>query len=147
MINAKPAKLNRPIDTSRGQVLTADPDIIKYDVSQLPPEIMASLILQDIGGTEFILVSRHDNIAGKNVDDKIIKNLGSISTEFGPKTLGALRSNVRGSKYSLPLSKFVDDSETTIDTTEESVVVLLTDIPYGVDVEVIVEGAADLLTW
>lgn len=147
MITARPLKLTNRVDTSTRQVLPADPDIIKYDISSLPAEIMETLILQDIGGIEFIMLARHDKIVGKNTDTSQIYNLNDINLEFNPKTLNSLGSSVRGSKYELPLSRFVDEETTTVTLEREWITITLQDIPYGYSIEVTAEVSSDSITW
>lgn len=147
MISATPPRISRQIDTSKSQVLTADPDIIKMDVETLPVEAMADLILQDIGAVEFILLTRNGRVAGKTVDRKRVSDVLVLASQYGPKTLGSVESNVRGTSYTLPLSKFVDEDETAVSVDGQDIVMVLKDVPVGMDVEVIVEVAPSITEW
>lgn len=144
MITAKPLSVKTPMDTSPSQVLSAKKDEIKYDVATLPPEQITGMVLEEIGGIELLLISRNSSIAGKNIDKNAIENLKALGTEYGPKTLGSLNSNVRGSSSGLPLSTYVDEDATTLAVDGEQLVVTLQNITAGLEVEVLVEVASSI---
>lgn len=150
MINATPFSTMLqnfdPVDTSRPDILTADPDIIKYSVFSLPAEIMAELILQDIGGIEFLLLSRHDNVSGRSVDTRRVSNLWEINTEFGPKVLGSLESDVRGARFGLAIDTYIGEGE-PVSTDGDYITILVEDVPYGYEVEATMEPLKDSLTF
>ena len=147
MISALPPRAPRQIEPPKPQVLTADPDIIKYDVETLPVDIIADLLLQEISSTEFIILSRNGRVAGKTVDKSIVSNLDQLANQYGPKVLGSVQSDVRGAKFGIPLSHFIDPDTAEVSLDGDDIVITLDNIPFGMDVEIVVETAPDIKEW
>lgn len=68
-------------------VKTATPDIVLFDDSTVPVEIMSDLIFENIGGQELINISRNDLINGVNVQYQPISNLVSLNQQYKPDNI------------------------------------------------------------
>jgi hypothetical protein len=76
---------------SAPQVKSATPDIILFDDSTVPIEVMTDLIFEDIGGQELINVARFDTINGQNISYQLIKNLSLINQQYNPNNIIGLQ--------------------------------------------------------
>jgi len=85
---------------------TAPIDTILYPSDdQLPLEIMADLIFEDIGGQELINIARTDTVNGQSVIYQPIKNLTQIQQEYNPINIVSLQdtSNKYFQNFSIKL--------------------------------------------
>ena len=72
-------------------IKTATPDIVLFDDSIIPVEVMTDLIFEDIGGQELINISRTDTINGQKILYQPIKNINIINQEYNPNNILGLQ--------------------------------------------------------
>jgi hypothetical protein len=72
-------------------VKTATPDIILFDDSALPIEVMSDLIFENIGGQELISITRSDIVNGQKISYQPIKNLSSIQQQYNSSNILGLQ--------------------------------------------------------
>jgi hypothetical protein len=72
-------------------IKTATPDIVLFDDSIVPIEVMTDLIFEDIGGQELINISRTDTINGQKILYQPIKNINTINQEYNPNNILGLQ--------------------------------------------------------
>jgi hypothetical protein len=77
--------------TVTAPIKTATPDIILFDDSLVPVEVMTDLIFEDIGGQELINISRTDTINGQKILYQPIKNINIINQEYNPNNILGLQ--------------------------------------------------------
>lgn len=63
---------------------SATPDLILFDDTTLPIDIMTDLLFENIGGQEIINISRNDIINGQNIRYQLISNSTLLSQEYSP---------------------------------------------------------------
>jgi len=80
-----------PIIVQPVPVKTATPDIVLFDDSALPIEVMSDLIFEDIGGQELISIVRSDIVNGQKISYQPIKNLSSIQQQYNPNNILGLQ--------------------------------------------------------
>jgi hypothetical protein len=80
-----------PIIVQPVPVKTATPDIVLFDDSALPIEVMTDLIFEDIGGQELISIVRSDIVNGQKISYQPIKNLSSIQQQYNPNNILGLQ--------------------------------------------------------
>ena len=68
--------------SSSKAIKVATPDILLFDESSVPVDIMTELIFEDIGGQEIITISRNDIINGQEVSYSLIGNLSKIQKQY-----------------------------------------------------------------
>lgn len=93
MISAVPQNPDK-VQTSTGRgVKSATPELIlQSNTGQQSPEVLASLVFEDIGGQELISIVRSDMVNGQSPIYKPISNLSALALTYGPQTLIALQS-------------------------------------------------------
>jgi hypothetical protein len=72
-------------------VKTATPDIVLFDDSALPIEVMTDLIFENIGGQELISITRSDIVNGQKISYQPIKNLSSIQQQYNSNNILGLQ--------------------------------------------------------
>jgi hypothetical protein len=77
--------------TVTAPIKTATPDIVLFDDSAVPIEVMTDLIFEDIGGQELINISRTDTINGQKILYQPIKNINTINQEYNPNNILGLQ--------------------------------------------------------
>jgi hypothetical protein len=77
--------------TVTNPIKTATPDIVLFDDSVVPIEVMTDLIFEDIGGQELINISRTDTINGQKILYQPIKNINIINQEYSPNNILGLQ--------------------------------------------------------
>ena len=87
---ATPPTPNIP-DPPISPVKTATPDIVLFDDSALPIEVITDLIFEDIGGQELISITRSDIVNGQKISYQPIKNLSSIQQQYNPNNILGLQ--------------------------------------------------------
>jgi hypothetical protein len=80
-----------PIIVQAAPVKTATPDIVLFDDSALPIEVMTDLIFENIGGQELISITRSDIVNGQKISYQPIKNLSSIQQQYNPNNILGLQ--------------------------------------------------------
>ncbi len=90
MVNPTPLRMSSSSNYTnppRPNILTADPDIVMIAPDALPVEVQAQLILQDMGGVELIMFSRHDTVNGQSIAYQPIKDLDLLATTYGSQRI------------------------------------------------------------
>ena len=72
-------------------IKTAAPDIVLFDDTTVPIEIMTDLIFENIGGQELINIARNDTINGQSVIYQPIKNLSIVQQLYNPNNILSLQ--------------------------------------------------------
>lgn len=88
-------------------VVPADPDIVLVNPDSMPVDLMADMILQNIGGTELIKSVRHDMVNGQKVAYRPIVNLDALAVEFSPITITGFVPTLRNLKENFEIR--IDD--------------------------------------
>jgi hypothetical protein len=98
-------------------IKTATPDIILFDDSAIPVQLMQDLLFEDIGGQELINISRTDTINGQNIIYQPIKNINSINQEYNPGNILGLQktSDKYFSGYAIKLEERVPKVSNSLD--------------------------------
>ena len=86
-----PAPEPEPVIVQAAPVKTATPDIVLFDDSALPIEVMTDLIFENIGGQELISITRSDIVNGQKISYQPIKNLSSIQQQYNPNNILGLQ--------------------------------------------------------
>jgi len=86
-----PSPEPEPIIVQQVPVKTATPDIVLFEDSALPIEVMSDLIFEDIGGQELISIVRSDIVNGQKISYQPIKNLSSIQQQYNPNNILGLQ--------------------------------------------------------
>jgi LysM repeat protein len=73
-------------------VKTASIDTVLFNDDDLPIEVMADLIFENIGGQELINISRNDIINGQKISYQPIKNISSIEQQYNSKNIIGIQS-------------------------------------------------------
>lgn len=68
-------------------VKAAEPDVVLFDESSLPVELLEQILFQNIGGIELINISREDTINGQSVSYNLVRNLSVLNQSFNPNNL------------------------------------------------------------
>ena len=91
----------------------ADPDVVQYDNTTVPADIMTDLIYTAVGGIEFSNVARHDTVDGKDVSYSLVKKLSLLDEIYDPnKVLTLNRTIIEGQpRYSIELANKIIDEE------------------------------------
>jgi len=96
------------------QIKTAQPDIIIFDEEVIPAEIMADLVLENIGGHELINIARYDTINGQNIVYQPIKDLSLVQQKNNSNNIINLQqtSNQYFSGFPIDLSSKIPEENT-----------------------------------
>jgi hypothetical protein len=86
-----PAPEPEPMIVLAAPVKTATPDIVLFDDSALPIDVMTDLIFENIGGQELISITRSDIVNGQKISYQPIKNLSSIQQQYNPNNILGLQ--------------------------------------------------------
>jgi hypothetical protein len=86
-----PSPEPEPIIVQAAPIKTATPDIVLFDNSSLPIEIMSDLIFENIGGQELISIVRSDIVNGQKILYQPIKNLSSVQQQYNPNNILGLQ--------------------------------------------------------
>lgn len=125
-------------------IKTAAPDIILFDNTSVPIEIMTDLIFENIGGQELINIARNDTINGQSVIYQPIKNLSIIQQLYNPNNILSLQqtSEKYFQNFSIKLEEKIpntgngpDGSNVYIDDLTGDLVIELINILDGEQVE------------
>jgi hypothetical protein len=108
MVSPRPNSRKNYTVQYKQDALSADPDLMLQQASQLPVELMEQLILQDIGGVELISVVRHDQVNGEKVSYTPISNLELLTKEYNPQTVTNPAANFSSLKSAFGIE---DDTE------------------------------------
>lgn len=65
----------------------ATPDIIQFNDSAVPVEVMTELLFEKIGAVELISISRNDIVNGQNISYNLIGNTSIIDQTYRPQNI------------------------------------------------------------
>ena len=91
-VKATPPLPPPPPPPTTVKIKSATPEIILWDDSTIPIEILTDLIFENIGGQELLSLTRHDIVNGDNVPNQLIKNLTFLNQEYSAKRMGSLQN-------------------------------------------------------
>lgn len=137
--------VNTATTTNSPAIKVATPDIITIDQETLPPELMTSLIFENIGGQELLNISRHDLISGSNMDYQSIKNLRDIYINNNPLNIIAMPdlSNNYAKNFPIVWESHIVEEFSSLDSThiyldalKKELTLLVTNMKPGEQVEV-----------
>lgn len=100
-----PASL--PLSNQITYIKQAPIDSIVFDESDLTPEILLELLVEDLGGLELATISRADLVDGQRVSYSVIKNLSSLRRRFDPNNIISSFSSLQNffSRFGIDLLK------------------------------------------
>lgn len=135
--------------TSKGSVKVATPDIVRAvtDVPS-PVEVMATIILQNIGGQELINIARSDTINGQNVVYQPISNAKELYTEYNPQNIIYLPNTADKFFNNFPIKideKIPQSIEENVSLTSEGILIQVANMLSDEQVEVQIVAVGDLL--
>lgn len=127
------------------KIKSATPEIILWDDSTIPVEILTDLIFENIGGQELLSLTRHDIINGDNVSNQLIKNLTSLNQEYSSKRILSLQntSDKYFSNFSIKLDSKIPfegngplGSNLYVDTETQDIIIELVNLEIDERIEV-----------
>ena len=143
---------------SRSAVKVATPDLIIFNESVLPVDIMTDLLFEEIGGQEIISIARNDIVNGQDVSYNLVGNLNGLERKYNSKNIFSLPDTIEKyfSNFSIRFGTHVPEDGTGpngervyIITDQNSpfrgdlvIDVINMEINERVDVEVLREGGA-----
>lgn len=80
------------VSINQPDVKVATPDLIMFDDSAVPIDVMTELVFESIGGQELINLSRTDILNGADVIYQPIKNISNIQYQYNPQNILSLQS-------------------------------------------------------
>jgi hypothetical protein len=72
-------------------VKSATPDIVIFNDEDLPIDVIADTIFENIGGHELINIARTDTVNGQPIYYNPIKNLSIMQQQYNPKNIISLQ--------------------------------------------------------
>lgn len=88
------------------EVKVATPDLVQVVEDGTPPEVIADLLFEDIGGTEILSLSRHDMINGIDIKYQQISNLAKVESTFGGDSLINLQNSIEQIFKTFPIKRY-----------------------------------------
>lgn len=80
--------------SSRSAVRVATPDLILFNESSIPVDVMADLLFEEIGGQEIISIARNDIVNGQEVSYSLIGNLNGLQRKYNSKNIFSLPDTI-----------------------------------------------------
>ena len=80
--------------STRSAVKVATPDLILFNESAIPVDIMTDLLFEEIGGKEIISIARNDIVNGQDVSYNLIGNLNGLERRYNPKNIFSLPDTI-----------------------------------------------------
>lgn len=135
--------------TSKGSVKVASPDIVRAVTDiPYPVEVMATLVLENIGGQELINIARSDTINGQHVVYQPISNARELYTEYNPQNIIYLPNTADKffSNFPIKLDEKIPQSiEETVSISADGILIQLMNILPDEQVEVQIIAVGELL--
>jgi hypothetical protein len=128
-----------------GAVKIPEQYLIKIKEEDLPIDVMAGMIFENIGGQELISLTRNDIVNGQDISYQPIKNLSALYFQYNPNNLLKLNntSDARFKKYAIKFSDYVPDIGTGpdgeivyIEEGTGDLIINVLNLPKGYEVEV-----------
>jgi len=123
----------------------ADPDIVLIDQDQLPVELLAKMIFEDIGGQQLLAISRHDIVNGQQVSYRPISNIPQIAIAYNPGNIISIQDPNKDifGKFFIDLAKRIPSFRQVLkggivsfDQNKENIEILVQNAATGEEVEV-----------
>ena len=88
MVNETP-QVPAPVASqpSNSGVKSARPDIIDYEESRVPAEVLQQLLFENLAGQEIINIARNDTVTGQNVSYSLISNIDELNIRYNSKNI------------------------------------------------------------
>ena len=80
--------------SSRSAVRVATPDLILFNESPIPVDLMADLLFEDIGGQEIISIARNDIVNGQELSYSLIGNLNGLQRRYNSNNIFSLPDTI-----------------------------------------------------
>jgi hypothetical protein len=130
-------------------VKAARPDVLQFNNSDLPEDLMTNLVFEEIGGQELIGIVRNDIINGQQVVYNPISNMSDIANQYNSYTLAPVAESMESffNGFSIRLdSHIVDISEdvAAVDPDTRNLVLNLTGMKPGEHVHVHILSSGSL---
>jgi len=99
---------------SKAAVKVATPDIILFNESAIPVDLMTDLLFEDIGGQEIISIARNDIVNGQEVSYNLIGNLNGLERRYNSKNIFSLPDTIEKyfSNFSIRFDTHVPENGT-----------------------------------
>lgn len=133
--------------SSGSGIKVATPDLILNDIISKEVEVLSELYFENLAGHELLLIARNDTVNGQNISYQPIKNLSSLSIEYGLESLIALQdtSDSYFRNFPIKLEDHLPDDEdiVSVDFETGNVIIRLADMlsDYQVEIQVLNSGA------
>jgi hypothetical protein len=85
---------NTQSPSNRSAVKVATPDLILFNESSIPVDIMTDLLFEDVGGQEIISIARNDIVNGQEVSYNLIGNLNGLERRYNSKNIFSLPDTI-----------------------------------------------------
>lgn len=142
---APPTMPPPPPPATKIKIKSATPEIILWDDSTIPVEVLTDLIFENIGGQELLSLTRHDTINGDNVSNQLIKNLTFLNQNYSSKKILSLQntSDRYFSNFSIKLDSKIPfegngplGSNLYLDTETQDIIIELVNLEIDERVEI-----------
>jgi hypothetical protein len=80
--------------STRSAVKVATPDLILFNESAIPVDIMTDLLFEEIGGKEIISIARNDIVNGQEISYNLIGNLNGLERRYNSKNIFSLPDTI-----------------------------------------------------
>ena len=80
--------------SSRSAVKVATPDLIIFNESAIPVDVIADLLFEEVGGQEIISIARNDIVNGQEVSYNLIGNLNGLERKYNSKNIFSLPETI-----------------------------------------------------
>ena len=100
--------------SSRSAVRIATPDLILFNESAIPVDVMTDLLFEEIGGQEIISIARNDIVNGQEVSYSLIGNLNGLERRYNSKNIFSLPDTIEKyfSNFSIRFDTHVPENGT-----------------------------------
>lgn len=80
--------------STRSSVKVATPDLILFNESSVPVDIITDLLFEEVGGQEIISIARNDIVNGQDVSYNLIGNLNGLERRYNSKNIFSLPDTI-----------------------------------------------------
>jgi hypothetical protein len=100
--------------SSSQAVRIATPDLILFNESAIPVDVMVDLLFEEIGGQEIISIARNDIVNGQEVSYSLIGNLNGLQRRYNSKNIFSLPDTIEKyfSNFSIRFETHVPENGT-----------------------------------
>lgn len=142
------------VSINQPDVKIATPDLILFDDSSVPIDVMTDLVFESIGGQELINISRTDMLNGSDVLYQPIKNISSLQYQYNPLNILSLQtgSNTYFKNFTIKFEEKVPDigngpdgSPVYIDQTTGNLIIDVVNLGIDEKIEVQIISSGELL--